>query len=290
MSEKKSAKKTITKKLLHKYRLVILNEDTFEERLSFKLTKLNIFVVVTLSAILLIAGTTVLIAFTPLREYIPGYSSTKLRNQAVELAEQTDSIQNVLRLNTQYYNSIKQVLTGDMKSVEFNRDSILEAQRLDPSLIDFDPSKEDSLLREQVALEDKYNLLETATSRSNFAFFPPLTGSISEGYSIKNRHYAVDIAAETGAAVKAAADGVVIFAEWSAQTGNVLILEHSYGLISVYKHNATLLKEQGDLVKSGEVIATVGSTGEYTTGPHLHFELWSDGQPIDPTDFIDFNF
>lgn len=289
MADKKRGKRKFAKKLLHKYRLVILNEDTFEERISFKLNRLNVFVLITVSAIILIAGTTFLIAFTPLKEYIPGYSSTKLRNKASQLADRTDSLQNVLRLNNQYYNSIKQVLTGDVKSVEFNRDSMLEVQRLDPSLFNLDPSREDSLLREQVALEDKYNLLETATSRANFAIFPPVIGPISEGYSIKNRHYAVDIVAATGTAVKAVADGTVIFAEWTSQTGNVIIIEHSFGLISVYKHNGSLMKEQGDQVKTGEVIAAVGSTGEYSTGPHLHFELWSDGQPINPADFIEFN-
>lgn len=289
MGDKRRDRKRFTKKLLHKYRLVILNEDTFEEKISYKLTRLNVFVAITLSAILLIAATTFIIAFTPLREYIPGYSSTKLKNQAAQLADKTDSLQNVLRLNNQYYNSIKQVLTGNIRAANFNKDSLLEVQRLDPSLFELEASREDSLLREQVAQEDKYNLLETATSATNFAIFPPVVGSISEGYNIREKHYGVDIVAPRGTPVKAVADGRVIFAEWTAQTGNVIILEHSYGLISVYKHNGSLLKEQGDLVMTGEVIANVGSTGEYSTGPHLHFELWSDGQPINPTDFLDFN-
>ena len=112
--------------------------------------------------------------------------------------------------------------------------------------------------------------------------------SISQNYNIKEKHYAVDIVVAKDTPIKATADGVVIFSEWTTETGYVIIIEHSYGLISVYKHNAFLTKSQGDLVKSGEVIATAGNTGELTTGPHLHFELWSDGYPINPTNFIDF--
>lgn len=288
MTKNKEHKKNLAQKLLHKYRLIILNEDTFEEKLSFKLTRLNVFVVVTLSAILLIAGTTVLIAFTGLREYIPGYSSTELQQRAVNLAYKSDSLQLVVELNNQYLNSIKRVLTGDVKPTELNKDSLLEAQRLNPEEIDLTPSKEDSLLRERVVLEDKYNFLETATSRANYALFPPLKGPFSEGFNIKDKHFGVDIVASHNAPVKSVADGTVIFAGWTAETGNVIILEHSYGLISIYKHNSSLTKEQGERVLRGEVIATAGSTGEYSTGPHLHFELWSEGQPVNPTDFIDF--
>lgn len=288
MTRNTEHKKNFAQKLLHKYRLVILNEDTFEEKLSFKLTRLNVFVVVTLSSILLIAVTTVLIAFTGLREYIPGYSSTELQQRAVDLAYKSDSLQLVVELNNQYLNSIKRVLTGDVKPAEFNKDSLLNAGRMNPEEINLKPSKEDSLLREKVVQEDKYNFLETATSRANYALFPPLKGPFSEGYNIKDKHYGVDIVASHNAPVKSVADGTVIFAGWTAETGNVIIIEHSYGLISIYKHNSSLTKEQGERVLRGEVIATAGSTGEYSTGPHLHFELWSEGQPVNPTDFIDF--
>lgn len=288
MTKNTEHKKNFAQKLLHKYRLVILNEDTFEEKLSFKLTRLNVFVVVTLSSILLIALTTVLIAFTGLREYIPGYSSTALQQRAVDLAYKSDSLQLVVELNNQYLNSIKRVLTGDVKPAEFNKDSLLNAGRMDPREIDLTPSKEDSLLREKVVQEDKYNFLETATSRANFALFPPLKGPFSEGYNIKDKHYGVDIVASHNAPIKSVADGTVIFGGWTAETGNVIIIEHSSGLISIYKHNSSLTKEQGERVLRGEVIATAGSTGEFSTGPHLHFELWNEGQPVNPTDFIDF--
>lgn len=286
MAKKKPEK--IKKKLLDKYRLVILNENTFEERLSLKLTRLNVFVIVTLSSILLVGLTILLIAYSPLKEYIPGYSSTALKKQATDLSFKTDSLQQVLAMNDRYFSSIKKVLKGDVTSEELNRDSILEATKLEISEVDLNPIKEDSLLRAKVEKEDKYNLFESATSVTNFVLFPPVSGTISEGYNVKEKHYAVDIVVPKDTPIKATADGIVIFAEWTADTGHVILLEHSYGLISVYKHNATLTKSQGDLVKAGEVIATSGNTGELSTGPHLHFELWSDGYPINPTNFIDF--
>jgi len=289
MAETKKRPKKITQKLLHKYRLVILNEDTFEERLSFKLTRLNVFVLMSILSILLIISTILLIAFTPLREYIPGYSSTALKKQAIELNYKTDSLQKVISLNEQYYTSIKRVLEGNVSTVDFNRDSIIEAAKIDANEINLKPTREDSILREKVGKEDKYNLFESATSKINFVLFPPVNGNISEQYNVKEKHFGVDITIPKGTPIKAAADGIIIFSEWTAETGFVSIIEHSHGLISIYKHNASLTKFQGDLVKSGEVIATSGNTGEFTTGPHLHFELWSDGYPINPTNFIDFN-
>lgn len=287
MAKKAKRGKKIKKKLLHKYRLVVLNEDTFEERFSFKLNRLNVFVFSTIFAVALILVTTVLIAFTPLREYIPGYSSTSLKKRATDLTYKTDSLEQVLGVNQQYIASIRKVLSGDVKTVDFNKDSILEAAQKEVGDVDLSPSKQDSLLRDKVAREDKYNPLEDS-NELNFALFPPVKGTISEGYNVQDKHYAVDVVTTKDAPVKATADGTVIFAEWTAETGYVLILKHPGNLLSVYKHNASLSKEQGELVKAGEVIATVGNTGALTTGPHLHFELWSDGYPLNPTNFIDF--
>lgn len=288
MAKSEIKSKKIKKKLLHKYRLVILNDDTFEERLSLNLTRLNVFILGTISAIMLIVATTILIAFTPLKEYIPGYSSTTLKKKAVKLSFKTDSLQRAIDLNEKYFASIKQVLQGEVSTVQFNKDSIIQAAKLEASQIDLNPIKEDSILRQKVDKEDKYSLFETATSKANFVLFPPVNGTISESYNVKTKHYAVDVVVAKDTPIKSTADGTVIFAEWTAQTGHVIIIEHSQGLISVYKHNATLTKSQGDLVKAGEVIATAGNTGELSTGPHLHFELWSDGYPVNPTNFIDF--
>lgn len=287
MAVKKKEKK-FTKKLLHKYRLVILNEDTFEERFTIKLTRLNVFVIVTLSTILLVSATIFLIAFTTLREFIPGYSSTQIKKQATVLNYKADSLQQVIYMNESYLASIKRVLTGDVKTVEFNRDSIIEVANNTTENLNLDASAQDSLLRDKVDKEDKYNLFESGISASNFVLFPPVNGTISEDYNVKEKHYAVDVVVAKDTPVKATADGTIIFAEWTLETGYVIIIEHSYELISVYKHNASITKEQGDLVKAGEVIAMAGSTGKYTTGPHLHFELWNRGYPVNPNNFIDF--
>lgn len=286
MKKEKRSKK-IKKKLLHKYRLVVLNEETFEERFSFKLNRLNVFVFSTIFAILLIAITSVIIAFTPLREYIPGYSSVALQRKATILTYKADSLQRVISINDKYLNSIQKVLAGDVKTVDFNKDSILKEASLDFKDVNLQPSKTDSLLRERVSQEDKYNPL-TNTTETNFSLFAPVKGTISQTYNPKEKHYAIDVVTIKDAPVKTVADGTVIFSGWTTETGYVMIIDH-HQFISVYKHNAILRKEQGELVKAGEVIATVGNTGEFTTGPHLHFELWKDGFPIDPTNFIDFD-
>ena len=288
MAKKKVKRKQLKKKLLHKYRLVILNEDTFEERISFKLSRLNVFVAGTFFTVFLIAITTILIAFTPLREYIPGYSSTRLKQRAIRNTDIVDSLERVLNANIVYLDTIRKALAGEVNIGSINRDSLIEQFRIDPATVDLSPNRQDSLLRAEVENEDRYNILETATSGGNFVLFPPVSGTISQKYNIEKKHFAVDVIALKDSPVKATGDGTVILAEWTAETGYVIILEHAFDLISVYKHNGSLTKSQGDLVKAGEVIATVGNTGEFTTGPHLHFELWSEGYPVDPTLYIDF--
>ena len=288
MIKNKSSRKKISTKLLHKYRLVILNEDTFEERLSFKLTRLNVFVLIALSSVLLISSTTLLIVFTPLKEYIPDYSSSELKKKAVLLSFKTDSLQNVIDINSKYFNSIKKVLSGDVKVSQVNKDSIIQSTKLEVSAIDLIPIKQDSILRDLVSKEDKYNVFTTAKNTTNFVLFPPVNGQISEDFNVETKHFAVDLIVSKNASVKSTADGTVIFSDFTIDTGNVIIIEHSNGLISVYKHNAKLAKVQGDFVKSGEVIATAGNTGDISTGPHLHFELWSNGYPVNPNNFIDF--
>ena len=288
MAKKKKKEKKFTKKLLHKYRLVILNEDTFEERFAIKLTRLNVFILTSLSAISLVFFTVLLIAFTPLREYIPGYSSAKLKKKATMLNYKTDSLVQELELNKRYYASIRKVLTGDVATLEFNRDSLIAASKNDLDILQVPTNKEDSLLREKVAKEDKYNLFEVSGDQTNYVLFPPVNGTISEGYNLEEKHFAVDVVVAVNTPVKATADGTVIFAEWTVETGYVVIIEHNMELISVYKHNSAITKSQGDLVKAGEVIAMSGNAGELTTGPHLHFELWSKGYPVNPTNFISF--
>jgi murein DD-endopeptidase MepM/ murein hydrolase activator NlpD len=288
MRRKNSEKKKFKKKLLHKYRLVVLNEDTFEERLAVKLTRLNVFVISFLVAVFLVAITSVIIAFTPLREYIPGYSSTSLQKQAMTLDFKTDSLLNVINRNDVYINSVKSVLRGEVSAVEINKDSIYKAAQSDAAILDLKPSQADSILREKINNEDKYNLFDTATSITNFVFFPPVNGSLSAVFDPNETHFAVDIIVPKNTPVKATADGRVIFSSWTSDTGYVIIIDHGDELISVYKHNSSLTKTQGDFVKSREVIAVSGASGELSTGPHLHFELWYNGTPLNPSTFIDF--
>lgn len=285
MAKKKRVKKG---KWRHNYRLVILNDSTFEERFSLKLNRLNVFVVTMLSAIFLIASTTVLIAFTSLREFIPGYSSSELRRESAKLVKETDSLKNQLALNEQQYKRIKKVLTGDLSPDEYKVvDSTTKAEEK-TGKINLKPIPEDIALRKEVKREDAFSVTSGAKAKSNFVFFPPLKGSISDGFNPKIKHYAVDITAQKGRPIKAAANGTVIFSSWASETGYTMIIEHPYGMITVYKHMESLNKGQNDRVVAGEVIGSVGDTGEFTTGPHLHFELWNDGFPLDPLNFINF--
>ena len=288
MGRKKTNKKKLQKKLLHKYRLVVLNEDTFEERFAVKLTRLNVFFLSSLVAIILVTLTTLLIVFTPLREYIPGYSSTALQKQALDLDSKTDSMLKAINMNDAYINSLKSVLRGEVSAVEINKDSVFKAAKADTDILELNPSRVDSLLREKVRNEDKYNLFESATSVKDFVFFPPVNGSISSGFEPNEKHFAVDIVVPTNTPVKATSDGRVLFASWTSDAGYVIIIDHGDELISIYKHNSSLTKSQGDFVKSREVIAISGASGELSTGPHLHFELWSNGIPLNPANFIDF--
>ncbi|WP_026703796.1 M23 family metallopeptidase [Flavobacterium soli] len=288
MSGKRLKRQIIKKKLFTKNRLVILNEDTFEEIFSLKLTLMNVFVVATLGAIIIIFVTTFIIAFTPLREYIPGYSSSKLKKEATELALKSDSLSAALQKNEAYIASIRKVLTGDVDFAHISKDSIMAGNTDDLSKLNLSPSEAEQKLRDEVALEDKYNLFEQATPKVATVLFAPVKGHITEGYSAKNKHYAVDIALPKNTPIKAVANGTVIFADWTPTNGNVAILRHNDGLLSVYKHCESLTVEQGDAVRTGEVIGIAGSTGEQSTGIHLHFELWKEGYPIDPTQFIAF--
>ena len=279
----------LKQKLLNKYRLVVLNEETYEEQLYFRLTRLNVMIISILLISIFVTGTVLLIASTPLKEFMPGYSSTAMRAQAAENAIKLDSLNRAYDQSIRYLISIQQVLVGDLKFEELNESPItLDSFSKRPKAI-VSTSIDDSLLRAMVDQEDKYNFQGGSKSKINFVLFPPAQGDLSQTYDPTNKHYAVDIVLKENAPIKAVADGTVIFSEWTAGTGHVIIIEHPFGLISAYKHNASLSKQQGDYVVAGEVIASAGNTGELSTGWHLHFELWSDGYPMNPESFIDFS-
>ena len=288
MAKKKTKKIKLKQKLTNKYRLVILNEQTFEERFALKLSRLNVFVFSGLFSVFLILATILLIAFTPIREYIPGYSSLKLKTNATKLTFESDSLKNRLAVIENYTKSIKSVLTGDVTEDDVI-DSIQEmAKRIQIDESTLDASKQDSIFREKIESRDRFPLSDELLEKVKIVFFAPISGTISQSFNSENKHFAIDVVTKVGTPVKAAADGTVIFSEWTTETGYVIILKHANNFISVYKHNGSLLKDQGDLVQSGEVISSVGSSGELTTGPHLHFELWSDGYAVNPSNYIDF--
>ena len=284
MQEKE--KKPFTQRLLNKYRLVVLNESTYEERLSYKLSRLNIFLLVSFIAMIIIISTISLIAFTSIKEYIPGYDSTVLRTTAVKNIETLDSLVSVIEKNQDYLNSIGAVILGETTKLEAQKEG--ESARIDISNIEFKTNEEDSILRKVVEKEDRFNFLESASSNAKFVLISPILGEVTSTFNYRTKHFATDLAVPTNSPVKAVANGTVILAEWTIQTGYVVVIEHPYGLTSVYKHNDSGLVSQGDPVKAGQVIALSGNTGELTTGPHLHFELWRDGSPVNAEDYVSF--
>ena len=278
-------KKPFSQRLLNKYRLVVLNEATYEERLSYKLSRLNIFLFFSLLAILIIISTICLIAFTSVKEYIPGYDSTVLRTNAVKNIETLDSLTLVIEKNQDFINSIGSVILGETTKSEAQKEIKV---RIDISDIEFKVNQEDSLLRKVVEKEDRFNVLESATSKVKYVLISPIFGQVTSRFDYGIKHFGTDIAVPINSPVKSIAKGTVVLAEWTVQTGYVIVIEHAYGLTSVYKHNDSGLISQGDLVESGQVIALSGNTGELTTGPHLHFELWREGIPVNPENYVSF--
>ena len=290
MSKKNKSSNDIIKKLTSRYRMLVVNEETFEEQFQFRLSRLNVIIVSIFLFSIFSVGLFFTIAYTPLREYIPGYDSSEIRKNAIENLFITDSLINIYDKNSRYLNSVKKVLTGEnldesfFINNNFEKDSIVEKFS---ELIK--GNKADSILRKIVDEEDKYNIDQNFLLNSKVFLNSPAKGPISQGFNIKEEHFAVDIVLKENYPIKSIADGTVIFSEWTAQTGYVIIIIHNYGFMSVYKHNSSLRKKQGDLVLAGEVIAAAGNTGEYSTGWHLHFELWLDGYPMDPEQFLNFN-
>jgi murein DD-endopeptidase MepM/ murein hydrolase activator NlpD len=286
MKEKKE-KNQLLERLRNKYRLVILNDETFEEKLSLRLSRLNVFVVVGVVGVLLVALTTIIIAFTPLREYIPGYSSTALKRQAMENALRVDSLERTLRNYEQYMMIVQGIVEGNPVSFE-----TADTQGVaPPEEQDFTVSSADSALRDEVAQEDRYNISRKPVSSGrnileNYTFFPPLKGVVTDDFNPSNEHYGVDIVSGEDEPILCTLDGTVIFSSWTSSSGHVIAVQHAGDLFSIYKHNSVLLKSQGDRVQAGEAIAIVGNSGEETTGPHLHFELWFNGSPMDPTKYM----
>ncbi len=288
---KPNAFRRMMENLRFKYRLVVMNDETYEERYSLKLSQLNLFTAVGLLSIFLILITTVIIAFTPLREYIPGYSSdVNMRRQVLALATKVDSLEQNAAAKEALLQNIRNVISG---KVEAKPAEARTGTKTPVSPGALSPSPQESEFRQEIDKEDRYDInAQLANSRlsqiSNYYFFTPMKGKITTLFNPGERHFGIDIVAPRNEAVKATLDGTVVFAGWTSEFGHVIHIQHANNLVSVYEHNAVLLKKEGEVVKAGEAIAITGNSGELSTAPHLHFELWFDGDPVDPRDLMVF--
>ena len=280
--------KTFLKRIFNDYKVVVSSEDTFEEKLSFKANKINAFIIMLLYSIILIAFTISIVFFTQLREMVPGYSSSDLLNRAIYLTKKTDSLEQQIALNNKFYKSIEDVLSGNVDEFVSRDELSIDSSLISTDIFTISPNLQDSILRQYVENEDKFNLTNNELVIENKMFFSPIKGEITQSFNFNENHFAIDIAADIGTPVKSVLDGKIIFSEWSLETGYVVVIDHGENIISVYKHNSKTLKEQNDFVQAGEVIAYSGNQGNLSSGPHLHFELWKNGTPIDPEPLLNF--
>lgn len=284
-------KRKLSQRLNDKYRLIIYNDNTFEEVGYLRLKGFNLLWILGALGFVLISLTFILIAYTSVREIIPGYPDSKLRREIVMNALRLDSLEREIEIRDTYFANLKNIIEG--KAPLNNQTHSVDSLR--SRNIKFEKSKKDSLLRKQIEGEEKYNLTftdkpgkSTVINLSQMHFFPPLRGVVTSSFQKEANHYGTDIVAGPNEVIKATLEGTVIVASWTLETGYIIQIQHENNLLSIYKHNAELLKKVGNRVSAGEPIAIVGNSGEITTGPHLHFELWYNGAPINPEDYIVF--
>lgn len=304
MEDTQKRKTKLLKRLNSKYRLVVLNDESFEEMSSIRLSRINLYVILSTTLVILVIAITSVIFYTPIKEYIPGYSDINQKRQLMQLTLRTDSFQNVITEQNNYLTNLRQVLLGN-KTIDTSSTPVAVTNTKQSHYDSIDltrVSPMESQLRSDVESDQKFavNVPSSSPSASqisgsaasgvtNFYFFLPVKGYITGDFDPKNEHFGVDVVAAENAAVKATLDGSVIISSWTPETGYVIGIQHENNLVSLYKHNSVLLKKVGDYVHAGDVIAIVGNTGELTTGPHLHFELWYNGIALNPKDYINFN-
>ena len=275
-------------RLKYKYKLSVINETSYEEVFNFRLSQLHVLTTLSVLAVILVVLTILLIAFTDLREFIPGYPDGNMRQMIAQNALRVDSLENELLKRDRFFKSIRLVLNGgDTTSLERSRE---DTARYRNDTIRFQISEQENEFRAAIEERERFNLSLGMKEQNHdyYHFFPPVEGIVTQSFDEKKRHYGTDIVAKANAKVAAVLDGVVIFTDWTVKTGYVIQVQHTNDLISVYKHNSILLKKQGDYVRAGEVLGVVGNTGEESSGPHLHFELWRAGNPLNPENFIKF--
>jgi murein DD-endopeptidase MepM/ murein hydrolase activator NlpD len=273
-----------------KYKFAIFNDHTFEEVWRIRLTQYNAFLLIAFLVFFIIGSTASLIAFTNIREFIPGYPDVTMRRNILMDAIRLDSLERELALRDKYFANLQAIISGKLPQDPLPRQDSTRNYRA----IKFMGSPEDQALRNNVEKDEQFNLslgprINETTSLASLHFFPPVKGIVSGRYDIRTKHYGTDIVTKPKSPVLAALDGTVIFTGWTMETGYVIEIQHVNNLVSVYKHNASLLKETGDFVRAGDAISVVGDSGElYTSGPHLHFEIWYKGSPLDPEKHITF--
>lgn len=284
-------KRQLSQKLSDKYRLIIYNDNTFEEVGYIRLKGFNLLWIIGALGSVLVVLTFILIAYTSVREFIPGYPSSNLRREIVLNALKIDSLEHEIIMYDKYFTNLHNIISGKV-SVDYGE---FKSDSLKSKNIKFTKSNKDSLMRKQVEDEEQFNLTfigqqkqKESTSLSQIHFFTPLRGVVSNFFNPEISHYGTDIVAGPNEVIKAVLDGTVVLASWTLETGYIIEIQHDNNLVSIYKHNAELLKRAGNHVEAGEAIAIVGNSGELTTGPHLHFELWYKGRPINPGDYIVF--
>ncbi|MDG2370392.1 MAG: M23 family metallopeptidase [Flavobacteriales bacterium] len=283
--------------LTAKFRLVVLDNESFEEKRAFVLSWAAVIIYFLFSFLFLSAIIFLLISFTSLKQIIPGYPDTVeqelLKTKYIENLLKLNSIEEKVAINSLYYSNLEKILNGEViiDSVHKNSDTTFE---LDTNNLDFNKSINDSLLRLKIKEREKYDISIVEQSQNtndnlrSVLFFSPLKGEITSPFNYKNGHNGIDVIASKNEAVKAVLEGTVIFSDWSPENGHVIQIQHEKNIISMYKHNSFLLKKTGDRVSAGDPIAIVGNSGSLSTGPHLHFELWFNGVPLDPEKFIIF--
>ena len=271
-----------------KYKVIVSNEETFEEIISLKTNNFQLFLFAFIYTILVIILSTTVIFFTQVREYVPGYPSTDLLVSAAKITIKADSLERELALNDQFFSAIEAVLRGDSNEAaqRLQQDTLIQNDLKYAQIVATIP--QDSVLRAYVENEDRFNLTRNQLLSGSKSYYSPVKGIVTDGFDLKKNHFAVDVSVDIGTPVKAILAGTVLFSEWSIETGNVILLDHGENLISVYKHNSKILKSQNETVRAGEVIAFSGEEGTLSSGPHLHFEIWKNGLPIDPETIISF--
>ena len=284
---KKKRNKAFWNNIKFKYKLSIINENTLEELVGLHVSQLNgLSVLLSVLTILFVIAAAI-VTFTPLRNYLPGYMNSEVRAQIVDNALRMDSLQQVLEKQNMYIMNIQDIFRGTVRVDTVQSIDSLTAIRSDSLM---ERTKREEEFRAQYEEREKYNLsnMPEVANAGSLIFYRPTRGMVSSGFDAQEKHYGVDIAANPNESVLATLDGTVVMSNYTAETGYVIMVQHNQDLISVYKHCGSLLKQEGDVVKGGEVIALVGNTGRQTTGPHLHFELWYKGKAVDPTKYIVF--